>query len=68
MREDPRLKDVLLVALTGYGQGEDRQRTRAAGFDHHFTKPVEPDALNRLVTGLPPRGAIAFSVTDVRSP
>jgi len=53
VREDARLNGVLLVALTGYGQEEDRQRTKAAGFDHHFTKPVEPDALNRLVTGLP---------------
>jgi PAS domain S-box-containing protein len=53
VRQDARLQHVLLVALTGYGQEEDRQRTMAAGFDHHITKPVEPDALNRIVTALP---------------
>jgi len=35
----------LMVALTGWGMAEDRQRTRDAGFDHHLTKPVAPDAL-----------------------
>jgi CheY-like chemotaxis protein len=37
-----------LVALTGWGQTEDRQRTKAAGFDHHFVKPVEAEALRSL--------------------
>jgi signal transduction histidine kinase/CheY-like chemotaxis protein len=36
-----------LVALTGYGQAEDRQRSREAGFDLHLTKPVDPDELQR---------------------
>lgn len=40
---------MLLVALTGYGRDEDRERTRAAGFDYHLTKPVEIDALEELV-------------------
>jgi two-component system CheB/CheR fusion protein len=40
---------VLLVAVTGYGQEEDRRRSRAAGFDHHLVKPVEFDALARLL-------------------
>ncbi len=53
VRQDARLQHILLVALTGYGQEEDRERTRTAGFDHHVTKPVEPDALNRIVTALP---------------
>jgi CheY-like chemotaxis protein len=43
---------TLLVALTGYGRDEDRERTRAAGFDHHLTKPVELDALEGLVARL----------------
>ncbi len=47
-RARPALKGVLLVALTGWGQPEDRQRTREAGFDHHLVKPVEADALHRL--------------------
>ena len=39
LRELPELNGVRLFALTGYGQESDRQRTRDAGFDHHFTKP-----------------------------
>lgn len=38
-----------LIAMTGYGTDEDRQRTRDAGFDHHIVKPVEPAELNQLV-------------------
>jgi CheY-like chemotaxis protein len=38
-----------LIAMTGYGTDEDRQRTHEAGFDHHIVKPVEPDELNKLV-------------------
>ena len=40
---------VVLVALTGWGQEEDRRRAYAAGFDHHVTKPAEPDALESLI-------------------
>ncbi|HKX40592.1 MAG TPA: response regulator, partial [Burkholderiaceae bacterium] len=36
---------VLLVALSGWGQEEDRENTRRAGFDHHFVKPVDIDEL-----------------------
>jgi signal transduction histidine kinase len=39
---------VTLVAITGWGQQEDRQRASAAGFDHHWVKPVEPDAVLAL--------------------
>ncbi|WP_028229907.1 hybrid sensor histidine kinase/response regulator [Paraburkholderia mimosarum] len=39
----------ILVALTGYGQPEDRARTRAAGFDHHFVKPAPIEELLRIV-------------------
>jgi CheY-like chemotaxis protein len=43
---------VTLVALTGYGQTEDRRRTSEAGFDAHLVKPVDPDVLTRaLATG-----------------
>jgi two-component system, chemotaxis family, CheB/CheR fusion protein len=44
-----------LVALTGFGQQEDRERTREAGFDWHLTKPAEPDVLQRLLAELPKR-------------
>jgi CheY-like chemotaxis protein len=41
----------VLVALTGYGQEEDRRRAFEAGFDHHLVKPTSVDALHELLTG-----------------
>ena len=41
---------ALLVALTGYGQDEDRERAREAGFDRHLTKPVDPKTLRELLS------------------
>jgi CheY-like chemotaxis protein len=38
-----------LIALTGYGQVEDRERAREAGFDVHATKPIDPDKLLELL-------------------
>jgi two-component system CheB/CheR fusion protein len=52
VRRDPDLKQVVLVALTGYGREEDKQEAMAAGFDYHLVKPVNPDALHGLVTRL----------------
>ena len=49
VREDPGLRAVRLVALTGYGSADDRARTRAAGFDHHVTKPLSDSALLELL-------------------
>jgi CheY-like chemotaxis protein len=46
------LSNIVLVALTGWGQAQDRQRTKAAGFHHHYVKPMEPDALDRLMSNL----------------
>ncbi|MEJ1962426.1 MAG: ATP-binding protein [Gammaproteobacteria bacterium] len=42
-------KEALLVALTGWGQQEDKRLAREAGFDHHMVKPVDPDALRDLL-------------------
>jgi CheY-like chemotaxis protein len=39
----------VLVALTGYGRDDDRERSRAAGFDHHLVKPVDIDRLEQLL-------------------
>lgn len=39
----------LIVAIPGYGQDEDRRRSRAAGFDHHLVKPVDFDELKALL-------------------
>ncbi len=49
LRKLPRLANTMLVALTGWGREEDRLRTREAGFDHHLTKPAEPEALQKLL-------------------
>jgi len=46
-------RHVILVALTGWGQDEDRRRTLEAGFDHHLVKPVDFEALKALLAGLP---------------
>lgn len=40
---------LLLIALTGYGQEEDRRRTHEAGFDHHLTKPADPNEIQQLL-------------------
>ena len=42
-------KDAVIIAVTGYGQEQDRQRSRDAGFDHHLVKPVDFDALVSLI-------------------
>lgn len=52
LRALPELADVVLVALTGYGQDSDRQRAIEAGFDHHLVKPVSVDALRSLLVSL----------------
>ena len=52
MRASPELANIRLVALTGYGQAEDKQRARSAGFDDHLVKPVEFPALQRVLAGL----------------
>jgi DNA-binding response OmpR family regulator len=41
--------DLRLIALTGWGQDEDKRRARDAGFDHHLTKPVDPQQLDALL-------------------
>ena len=46
-------RGVLLVAVTGWGQREDRERARAAGFDHHIVKPVDFASLSRIVHAEP---------------
>ena len=53
IREAPWGKNVVLVALTGWGQEEDRTRSREAGFDAHMVKPVDFDALLNLVASPP---------------
>lgn len=49
LRATPEFRRTPLVALTGYGQEEDRIRSRLAGFDYHLTKPVDPEELRAII-------------------
>ncbi len=42
-------RNIFLIALTGWGQAEDKEKARAAGFDKHLTKPVDPDKVHELL-------------------
>jgi signal transduction histidine kinase len=53
IRQTPEFRDVLLIAMTGWGQKEDRRLSQAAGFDHHLVKPVNADTLQALLASLP---------------
>jgi two-component system, chemotaxis family, CheB/CheR fusion protein len=55
MRETAWGKDMVMVALTGWGQDEDRQKSAGAGFDAHLVKPVDPETLMTLLADVPPR-------------
>jgi PAS domain S-box-containing protein len=59
LREQPGGDRLHVIALTGWGQEEDKRRSREAGFDYHLVKPVEPAALQELLAGLPPTRVIA---------
>ena len=47
--EEPRCKAAVIIAVSGYGQEDDRRRSREAGFDHHLVKPVDFDRLVSLM-------------------
>jgi CheY-like chemotaxis protein len=49
LRASPALAGIHLIALTGYGQAEDRRRTREAGFQHHLVKPVDVDVIEGVL-------------------
>jgi CheY-like chemotaxis protein len=52
LRQAPNFAEAVLIALTGYGQAEDRQRSKEAGFDHHLTKPVDYSLLSSIINSL----------------
>jgi two-component system CheB/CheR fusion protein len=54
LRQQPQFAETVLAALTGYGQESDRQRSKEAGFDLHYVKPLAPKTLEQLVAD--PRG------------
>ncbi|HYJ32606.1 MAG TPA: response regulator, partial [Candidatus Binatia bacterium] len=49
IRSEPWGRDIFIIALTGWGQAEDRDRTRAAGFDLHVVKPAEPATIAEIL-------------------
>ena len=56
MRNELGLERAYLIALTGYGQEEDRRRSQRAGFDAHLVKPVDLDQLRALLARSAPAG------------
>ena len=52
MKEQAWDKKMILIAVTGWGNDDDRRRSEEAGFDHHMVKPVDPQALMKLLAGL----------------
>jgi len=55
VRSEPWGRDLVLIAATGWGQEEDRRRSLESGFDAHLVKPVDPEGLMQLVSGLASR-------------
>jgi CheY-like chemotaxis protein len=49
LRAEPATADAVMIALTGYGQAHDRVLTKAAGFDHHFVKPIDTEQLTQVL-------------------
>ena len=68
LRAQPAYRKTLVVAVSGYGQDEDRMRSKAAGFDYHVVKPIDPAVINGLlgslresrVSALPPENVVHF--------
>jgi CheY-like chemotaxis protein len=52
IREQPWGERMLMIACTGWGQNDDRERARAAGFDVHLVKPIKPDELVHVISGV----------------
>jgi CheY-like chemotaxis protein len=49
LRQDPRFKDTLMIAVSGYGKESDRRLSQEAGFDDHLIKPVDLQKLNEVL-------------------
>jgi len=61
-------RNPLLVAITGWGQEEDRRRSRAAGFDHHLVKPIDPAELSTFIASTLAARDIAAALPRVSTP
>lgn len=55
LRRDPRFRNTVFIAQTGWGQQKDRDEARAAGFDHHLVKPLDFQKFSELIADLPQR-------------
>ena len=49
IRQESTLKNIVLVAMTGYARDTERQRSQEAGFDHHLVKPVDFDEVQKIL-------------------
>ena len=61
LREQAWGRDLLIIAQTGWGQNQDRQRSQDAGFDAHLTKPVDDEVLLALLAGWQPGREVTSS-------
>jgi len=52
LHQQPTLNDVVLVAMTGYGQDSDRQLSKSAGFNHHLVKPPDFNKLRQILAAV----------------
>jgi PAS domain S-box-containing protein len=68
LRAEGCCENALVVAISGYGQEEDRRRSRAAGFDHHLVKPIDIDVLIKLLAGSRSRTSAGPSATGKSRP
>ena len=49
LQQMPETKNTILIALSGYGQPDDLERSKQAGFAHHLVKPADPDVIHKLI-------------------
>jgi CheY-like chemotaxis protein/two-component sensor histidine kinase len=54
IRQQPWGEQPVIIAITGWGQDDDKRRSQEAGFNYHIVKPIDPDALEKLLAGLQP--------------
>jgi CheY-like chemotaxis protein len=66
LRAEPSTRELVMVAITGWGQDADRRRAREAGFDRHLVKPVEPEELIALLDSVVPRALTGDSAVTGR--
>ncbi|MGZ8160518.1 MAG: response regulator, partial [Methylobacter sp.] len=59
IRQEPWGKNIFLIAATGWGQEDDKRKSKEAGFDLHMVKPIDPQALMKLLASLPPEYTLA---------